>query len=280
MLREKGGFPKGWVLADVPPERKPERGYVRMFPRNENRNEGTFGKPTLFQNRPFFSQWALTSLGGFGCDNQDVPPGSTKGDLHQIQGASFSYFSSLSSLSFSTPNFLFTLSSWSQNWAWQALLLDRRLLHFSRKQIVCSRIVGTSLPLACFPGFSGAHVAGVFDTCSLGLSMRLHPDKNRRFSSTVLKRNISELLCSHRGLLGWYFGCEREDWHNFFTGDFAQRDPPMRALSSESLKCSHHVSQHFEGIRLLSGKKQCHAFNNKCRICFTVLWSLHLHLSY
>ena len=31
------------VLADVPPERKPERGYIRMFPRNENRNEGTFG---------------------------------------------------------------------------------------------------------------------------------------------------------------------------------------------------------------------------------------------
>ena len=30
------------ILADVPPERKPERGYVRMFPRNENRNEGTF----------------------------------------------------------------------------------------------------------------------------------------------------------------------------------------------------------------------------------------------
>ena len=30
-----------------PPERKPERGYVRMFPRNENRNEGTFAKTTL-----------------------------------------------------------------------------------------------------------------------------------------------------------------------------------------------------------------------------------------
>ena len=25
-----------------PPERKPERGYIRVFPRNENRNEGTF----------------------------------------------------------------------------------------------------------------------------------------------------------------------------------------------------------------------------------------------
>ena len=48
----RGGFPKVWlpkrvVLADVPPERKPERGYVRMFPRNENRNEGTFAKTTL-----------------------------------------------------------------------------------------------------------------------------------------------------------------------------------------------------------------------------------------
>ena len=30
------------VLADLPPERKPERGYIRMFPQNENRNEGTF----------------------------------------------------------------------------------------------------------------------------------------------------------------------------------------------------------------------------------------------
>ena len=42
------GFRKGWLskrvaLAEVPPERKPERGYIRMFPRNENRNEGTFG---------------------------------------------------------------------------------------------------------------------------------------------------------------------------------------------------------------------------------------------
>ena len=30
------------VLPDVPRERKPERGYIRMFPRNKNRNEGTF----------------------------------------------------------------------------------------------------------------------------------------------------------------------------------------------------------------------------------------------
>ena len=28
--------------SQVTPERKPERGCVRMFPRNENRNEGTF----------------------------------------------------------------------------------------------------------------------------------------------------------------------------------------------------------------------------------------------
>ena len=79
------------VLADVPPERKSERGYVRqnhpfgnrpfisqwpfsvltkgwfpkgwfwrMFPRNENRNEGTFAKTTLLGNRPFISQWLLT----------------------------------------------------------------------------------------------------------------------------------------------------------------------------------------------------------------------------
>ena len=40
-------FPKRVVskmmgLADVPPDQKPERGYIRMFTRNENRNEGTF----------------------------------------------------------------------------------------------------------------------------------------------------------------------------------------------------------------------------------------------
>ena len=51
----KEWFSKRVVLADVPPERKPERGYIQMFPRNENRNEGTFAKTTLFRNRPFVS---------------------------------------------------------------------------------------------------------------------------------------------------------------------------------------------------------------------------------
>ena len=57
------------VLADVPPERE----HIRMFPRNENRNEGTFAcspgtktpmrarspkpKTTLLRNRPFIFQW-------------------------------------------------------------------------------------------------------------------------------------------------------------------------------------------------------------------------------
>ena len=63
---QKGGFPKGWfwrmspgtrtgtrVHSDVSLERKQERGYVRMFPRNENRNEGTFAKTTLLENHPF-----------------------------------------------------------------------------------------------------------------------------------------------------------------------------------------------------------------------------------
>ena len=31
----KGRFPKGWFVP-------PERGYIQMFPRNENQNEGTF----------------------------------------------------------------------------------------------------------------------------------------------------------------------------------------------------------------------------------------------
>ena len=39
---EKQGLALLGVLADVPPERKPERGYIRMFPWNENRNEATF----------------------------------------------------------------------------------------------------------------------------------------------------------------------------------------------------------------------------------------------
>ena len=43
------------VHSDVPPKRKPERGYIRMFPRNENRNEGTFAKTTLLRNRPILS---------------------------------------------------------------------------------------------------------------------------------------------------------------------------------------------------------------------------------
>ena len=38
----KGWFSKRVVLADVPPERKAERGYIRMFPQNENRNAGAF----------------------------------------------------------------------------------------------------------------------------------------------------------------------------------------------------------------------------------------------
>ena len=66
---KKGGFLEGWfwrmfpgtktgtrVHSDVPPERKPERGYVRMFPRNEHRNEGTFAKTTLLQNHLFVSR--------------------------------------------------------------------------------------------------------------------------------------------------------------------------------------------------------------------------------
>ena len=80
------GFTKGWlskrvffggcspatktgtrVHSDAPPERKPERGYVRMFPRNQNRNEGAFAKTTLLRNAPFClpvklaSQQALAS---------------------------------------------------------------------------------------------------------------------------------------------------------------------------------------------------------------------------
>ena len=87
-LLRKRVVSKRVVLADVPPERKPARGYVRqnhpfgnrpfisqwpflvltkgwfpkgwfrrMFPGNENRNEGTFAKTTLLRNRPFISQW-------------------------------------------------------------------------------------------------------------------------------------------------------------------------------------------------------------------------------
>ena len=69
--REFSEEPKRVVLVDVPPERKPERGYVRMFPRNEklergyvrmfprneNQNEGAFAKTTLLRNRPFISLW-------------------------------------------------------------------------------------------------------------------------------------------------------------------------------------------------------------------------------
>ena len=44
------------VWANVPRYQKTEGGYVRMFPQNRNRNEGTFAKTTLLRNRPFISQ--------------------------------------------------------------------------------------------------------------------------------------------------------------------------------------------------------------------------------
>ena len=73
------GLAKGWfsrrvVLADVPPKRKPEQGYIRMVPRNENQNEGTvpsgreilnegtFAKTTLLRNRPFVSCYSANNF--------------------------------------------------------------------------------------------------------------------------------------------------------------------------------------------------------------------------
>ena len=44
----EGWFPEGW--------------FRRMFPRNENRNEGKFAKTTLLRNRPFISQAQVQSL--------------------------------------------------------------------------------------------------------------------------------------------------------------------------------------------------------------------------
>ena len=43
------------VHSDVPPERKPEAGYVPMFPRNESRNGGTFAKTTFFYGTALLS---------------------------------------------------------------------------------------------------------------------------------------------------------------------------------------------------------------------------------
>ena len=65
----KGWLSKRVVLADVPPERKPERGYIRMFPHNENRSKGTFacslGTKTgtrVHSPKPPFYETALLSL--------------------------------------------------------------------------------------------------------------------------------------------------------------------------------------------------------------------------
>ena len=68
----KGWFPKGWFWRnppDVPPERKPERGYIRMLPRNENGNEGRFGcspgtktGTRVLSPKPPFYETALLSL--------------------------------------------------------------------------------------------------------------------------------------------------------------------------------------------------------------------------
>ena len=63
------------VLADVPPERKPERGYVQMFPRNEIRNGGTFAcslgtktRTRVRSPKPPFYETALLSPGENGYD--------------------------------------------------------------------------------------------------------------------------------------------------------------------------------------------------------------------
>ena len=47
----KRWFSKRVVLADVPPEREPERGYIRIFLQNENQNEGTFACSPRTKNR-------------------------------------------------------------------------------------------------------------------------------------------------------------------------------------------------------------------------------------
>ena len=50
-LNSVRGLSKGWFCKravfqkDVSPEHEPERGCIRMFPRNENRNEGVFACP-------------------------------------------------------------------------------------------------------------------------------------------------------------------------------------------------------------------------------------------
>ena len=59
---QKGGFdgcspgtkPGTRVHSDVPPTTKTGGG-CRMFPRSQNRNEGTFAKTNLLGNRPFVS---------------------------------------------------------------------------------------------------------------------------------------------------------------------------------------------------------------------------------
>ena len=47
------------VLADVPPERKLERRYIRMLPRNENRNEGTCTSSPGTKTRTSFTKTTL-----------------------------------------------------------------------------------------------------------------------------------------------------------------------------------------------------------------------------
>ena len=53
--------PETRVHSDVPPERKPEWGYVRMFPRNENQNEGTFAKTTLYETASYLPMIVVIS---------------------------------------------------------------------------------------------------------------------------------------------------------------------------------------------------------------------------
>ena len=90
------GFTEGWfskrvVLADVPSERKPERGYIQMCPQNQNRNEGTFacspGTKTgtrAHSPKPPFYETALLSPG----DMQGVCPhlGKQVAELELVDG--------------------------------------------------------------------------------------------------------------------------------------------------------------------------------------------------
>ena len=76
-----------------------------------------------------------------------------------------------------------------------------------------------------------------------------------------LNRDVFKPFCSHRRLLGWYFGRVLAEKHRFYRG-FLQRDASMRAVWSDRQNCSQNEFQKLRHIRRFSEKNIHHHRGN------------------